>query len=77
MPAVAAAFAAALLVGSVTIAAASVLYRLTHPEQLIGFVADTLQVGGEVVAIAAGIAAIVQLLRGRRGSARTADAVPG
>lgn len=76
MPAVAAAFAAILLLGSVTVASASVFYRLTHPGEFIGFAEDWLQVGGEAIAIVAGVAATVQLLRRRHGRVRGGESAP-
>jgi hypothetical protein len=63
MPAVGAAFAAILLIGSATFGSASVLFRLTHPGLVIGFTEDSLQVIGEVIAIVAGIAATVPFVR--------------
>jgi hypothetical protein len=65
MPAVGAAFAAILLIGAATFGSASVSFRLTHPELVIGFAEDSLQLVGEVIAIVAGIAATVQLVRHR------------
>jgi hypothetical protein len=63
MPAVGAAFAAILLIGAFSLGSASVGYRLTHPGAGIGFVEDSLQLVGEVIAIVAGIAATVQAYR--------------
>src|SRR5919108_2889610 len=63
MPAVGAAFAAILLIGDATFGSASVSFRLTHPGLVIGFTEDSLQLIGEVIAVVAGIAATVQLVR--------------
>jgi len=65
MPAVGAAFATILLLGAATFGSASVLFRLTHPELVIGFTEDTLQLIGEVLAVVAGIAATVQFVRSK------------
>jgi hypothetical protein len=65
MPAVGAAFAAILLIGAATFGSASVSFRLTHPGLVIGFAEDSLQLVGEVIAVVAGIAATVQLVRHR------------
>ena len=65
MPAVGAAFAAILLIGAATFGSASVSFRVTHPGLVIGFAEDSLQLVGEVIAIVAGIAATVQLIRNK------------
>ena len=65
MPAVGAAFAAILLIGAATFGSAAVSFRLTHPELIIGFAEDSLQLVGEVIAVVAGIAATVQLVRNK------------
>jgi hypothetical protein len=65
MPAVGAAFAAILLIGAATFGSASVYFRLTHPGLVIGFAEDSLQLVGEVIAVVAGIAATVQLVRNK------------
>lgn len=66
MPTVGGVFAAILLIGSATLGAAAVSYRLTHPGAVIGFAEDSLQVLGEAITLGAGIAATVQLVRHRR-----------
>ena len=65
MPTVGAVYAFILLIGAATFGSASVSFRLTHPGFVIGFAEDSLQLVGEVIAIVAGIAATVQLLRNR------------
>ena len=65
MPALGAAFAAILLIGAATFGSASVSFRLTHPGLAIGFIEDSLQLIGEVIAIVAGIAATVQFVRNK------------
>ncbi len=65
MPALGAAFAAILLIGAATFGSASVSFRLTHPGLIIGFIEDSLQLIGEVIAIVAGIAATVQFVRNK------------
>jgi len=65
MPALGAAFAAILLIGAATFGSASVSFRLTHPGLIIGFIEDSLQLIGEVIAIVAGIAETVQFVRNK------------
>jgi hypothetical protein len=56
MPTVGGAFAAILLIGSVTLGSTGVFFRLTHPGLVIGFAADCIQLAG---------AATVQLVRNK------------
>ena len=65
MPALGTVFAAILLIGAATFGSASVSFRLTHPGLAIGFIEDSLQLIGEVIAIVAGIAATVQFVRNK------------
>ncbi|GAB3986120.1 hypothetical protein GCM10029978_100790 [Actinoallomurus acanthiterrae] len=62
---VGAAFAAILLIGSATMGAPAISYRLTHPAVIVPFAEDVLQLLGEMTATGAGIAAIVLALRNR------------
>jgi hypothetical protein len=71
MPAAGAMLAIVFLVGSATIGAPAVSYRLTHPGGVVGFVEDWLQVIGETLAAVAGTAATVHLIRGRGGDDRS------
>jgi hypothetical protein len=68
--AAAAAFAAILLVGSFTVGWQAVSYRITHPGAVMGFAEDTLQLAGEAIAVAAGVAAVVQRRRSPGGRRR-------
>ena len=63
MPAMGAAFAAILLIGAATLGSAAVSFRLTHPWAVIGFTEDSIQLAGEAIAVVAGIAATIQLVR--------------
>ena len=65
MPTVGAAFAAILLIGAATFGSAAVSFRLTHPGLVIGFAEDSIQLVGEVIAVVAGIAATVQIVRNK------------
>jgi hypothetical protein len=69
-PALGGALAAILLVGTATFGWAAVSYRLTHPGALIGFAEDTIQVGGELLAVGAAIALTVQSVRHHQGAHR-------
>lgn len=73
MPMLAGFFAATLLIASFTTASASVLYRLSHPGEIIGFAEDSLQVAGEILAAASGVAVTVQLIRRRNSRGRIPD----
>jgi hypothetical protein len=65
MPAVGGAFASILLIGAATFGWAAVSFRLTHPGAVIGFTEDCIQLVGEAIAVVAGIAATVQLVRNK------------
>jgi len=66
MSSVGAMLAVILLVGSTTLGADAVSYRLTHPAQTLGFTEDWLQILGETMATVAGLAATVQHVRQRK-----------
>jgi hypothetical protein len=57
MPAVAAVFAAILLMGALTFGWDAVSYRLSHPGSVIGFAEDSAQTIGEALTIVAGLTA--------------------
>ena len=72
MPTAGGVFAVILLIGSATLGADAVSYRLTHPGAVIGFAEDSLQLLGEAITVGAGIAAIVQIVRHRKAVDRQA-----
>jgi hypothetical protein len=65
LPVLGAFFALVMLVGSATLGSAAMALRLSHPEAVLGFAGDALQLAGELLAAGAGIVAAVQLRRHR------------
>jgi hypothetical protein len=55
-----------LLLGSATLGWAAVSFRLSHPQELLGFSEDVLQLSGELLAVSAAVVASLRTRRVRR-----------
>jgi hypothetical protein len=65
LPVLGAFFALVMLMGSATLGSAAMAFRLSHPDAVLGFAEDTLQLTGELLAAGAGIVPALRLTRHR------------
>lgn len=70
MPAVGALYAIIMLLGASTLGASSVILRMTHPADGLGFVEIWVQMTGTLIAAIAGIATTVQVIVQRMGTSK-------